>query len=62
MSDTVSQDTREIIIVETQQVACSGGDGSLGHPMVWYQLGPDGRVSCKYCDRQFVLKGSKYDR
>lgn len=41
------------------RVSCDGGGGALGHPIVWYTLGNDGRAECKYCDRVFVHAGKK---
>ena len=46
----------ETIEVEETIVACDGGDGSLGHPKVYLNLGADNTVECPYCDRRFVLK------
>jgi len=50
----------EIIEVDphTENVACDG-DGVLGHPRVWYAFGPHDRVTCGYCDREYVHAGSK---
>lgn len=45
----------ERIMVSTRRVACDGGGGALGHPKVWYDMGDDTSVECKYCDRLFVL-------
>lgn len=50
----------ETIIVTDHHVSCDGG-GALGHPKVWYELGADNEVTCGYCDRRFVLKGSTAD-
>jgi hypothetical protein len=33
-----------------------GRPSDLGHPEVYLDLGPDGRVQCPYCSRLFVLK------
>ena len=46
----------EIIIVsdDTDEVCCDGGNGALGHPMVWYSFDGQDRVECGYCDRCFV--------
>lgn len=52
----------EIIIVETKTVSCDGGGGALGHPVVWYEMGDEDYVECKYCDRRFVLKGGEADQ
>lgn len=51
----------EVVVVDTHRVSCEGVGGALGHPRVYYELGEDGCVDCGYCDRRFVLRGSKYD-
>jgi uncharacterized Zn-finger protein len=43
----------ETIVVESHRVACDGG-GPLGHPLVYLELGEEGRVVCPYCSRLFV--------
>lgn len=45
----------EVIAVpaDTDQVACDGGGGPLGHPIVYYTFDGADRVTCKYCDREF---------
>jgi uncharacterized Zn-finger protein len=52
----------EAIVVSTKRVACDGGGGALGHPLVYMDMGDDGTVECGYCDRRFVLarRGSDY--
>ncbi|MDX1485282.1 MAG: zinc-finger domain-containing protein [Alphaproteobacteria bacterium] len=51
-------DPVEIITTETPVVGCDGG--TLGHPLVYLNLGEDGRVDCPYCGRRFVLaEGAK---
>jgi uncharacterized Zn-finger protein len=42
--------------VETDQmaVACDGPGGALGHPRVFLNLAPTGRVECPYCSRTFI--------
>ena len=48
----------ETIIVETPTVGCDGG--TLGHPLVYLNLGEDGAADCPYCGRRFVLaEGAK---
>ncbi|MDZ4760030.1 MAG: zinc-finger domain-containing protein [Alphaproteobacteria bacterium] len=54
-------DHPEKIVVATRKVACDGGGGALGHPKVWYDMGADDFVECKYCDRLFALKGGSRD-
>jgi uncharacterized Zn-finger protein len=61
MSQTPSFEQPEIIVVTDHKVSCNGGGGALGHPIVWYEMGADDVVECKYCDRRFVLKGGKAD-
>lgn len=52
----MSLEPHEIIEVSKHTVSCDGGGGVLGHPLVYLNLGDNGRVDCPYCDRQFVLK------
>ncbi len=48
----------ETIIVETTEVGCDGG--TLGHPMVYLNLRPDGAADCPYCGQRFALaEGAK---
>ncbi len=51
---TVTPDP-EVIYVNTRRVACDGGGGALGHPVVWYSL-EDGEAECMYCDRKFIYR------
>lgn len=51
----------EVIVVTGKRVMCDGGGGALGHPRTYYDMGQDTAVECGYCDRRFVLKGSKDD-
>jgi uncharacterized Zn-finger protein len=44
----------ETIYVESQTVACNGGGGALGHPKVYLNLGPEGKIECPYCSRLFI--------
>ena len=44
----------EEIVVSTKRVACDGGGGALGHPLVYMDMGEDDFVECGYCDRRFV--------
>ena len=62
MTDTTSHPAPETIVVTERKVSCDGGGGALGHPKVWYEMGHDDMVECKYCDRRFVLKGGKAAR
>lgn len=46
----------ETITVESTRVICDGGEGALGHPRVYLEMGDDVYVECPYCDRKFVLR------
>ncbi len=48
------------VLTESRKVSCDGG-GTLGHPLVWLEMGDDDVVVCGYCDQRFVLKGGKAD-
>ena len=54
---TTSLDPPEVIFVTTTRVACDGGGGALGHPIVYMEMGDSAYVECGYCDRRFVLRG-----
>ena len=45
----------ETIHVDERTVACDGGGGALGHPLVYMDMGGEDFVECGYCDRRFVL-------
>jgi len=45
----------ETVYVDSAVVACEG-ESSGGHPRVFLNLGPDGKVECPYCSRTFILK------
>lgn len=46
-------DAPEVIYVSERRIACNGGGGALGHPVVYYAL-DDGEAECGYCDRKFI--------
>ena len=46
----------EIIEVDQPTVVCDGGDGPLGHPRVYLNMGSKREIECPYCSRRFVLK------
>ena len=46
----------ETIDVEDKVVACDGGDGPLGHPRVYLNMGDKRAVDCPYCGRRYLLK------
>ena len=46
----------EIVEVDSETVACDGGDGPLGHPRVFLNMEGLGQVDCPYCGRRFILR------
>jgi uncharacterized Zn-finger protein len=48
----------ETITVDTETLACDGGDGPLGHPRVYLHMTKSGTVDCPYCGRHYVLAAS----
>lgn len=36
-----------------KEVACDGGGGALGHPMVYLPFGATQSVECYYCGKRF---------
>jgi uncharacterized Zn-finger protein len=44
----------ETVIIDETVANCDGGGGALGHPKVYLNLAPSGRVECPYCSRLFV--------
>ncbi|WP_312134730.1 zinc-finger domain-containing protein [Brevundimonas sp.] len=51
----------EEVRVMQKRVACDGGGGALGHPLVYMEMGEDDFVECTYCDRRFVLVADAQD-
>jgi uncharacterized Zn-finger protein len=44
----------ETVEIDDMVAACNGDGGPLGHPRVYLNLAPSGRVECPYCSRLFV--------
>lgn len=44
----------ETVEIDDTVAACNGNGGPLGHPRVYLNLTPAGRVECPYCSRVFV--------
>ncbi len=64
MSDLISNpavatEPPEIIYVASKRVACDGGQGALGHPRVFLEMGEEDRVECPYCDRLYVYRPAR---
>lgn len=56
MSQTAAPSITETFEVDSVVVACDGGDGPLGHPRVYLNIGREGHIECPYCSRRYVLK------
>ena len=56
MSQTAAPAIAETFEVDRPVVACDGGDGPLGHPRVYLNIGKEGHIECPYCSRRYVLK------
>lgn len=56
MAERGQMEPTEIIDVDSEVVACDGGEGALGHPRVFLNMKGEGRIDCPYCGRRFVLK------
>jgi uncharacterized Zn-finger protein len=52
---TATASPTEIIMVNERVVACDGGGGALGHPLVYLRI-VHREVVCPYCSRLYVLK------
>ena len=59
---TVTIAPPETVKVNAIEVVCDGGEGALGHPRVYLNLGDEGRVECPYCDKLFILEGGPLDK
>jgi uncharacterized Zn-finger protein len=44
----------ETIYIDEAVAVCDGGEGALGHPRVYLNLAPAGKIECPYCSRLFV--------
>jgi len=55
MSNTATA-APEIVETTKTRVSCDGGEGALGHPLVYLSIDEnDGYVECPYCDKRFNL-------
>jgi uncharacterized Zn-finger protein len=48
----------ETVEIDEMVTACSGSGGALGHPRVYLNLAPAGRVECPYCSRVFINRAA----
>ena len=45
----------QFIEVTEKTISCDGGEGSAGHPKVYFSMENNYKVLCPYCSREFVL-------
>jgi len=48
----------ETIYIDEMVAVCNGGEVPLGHPRVYLNLGPAGKIECPYCSRLFVNRAA----
>jgi uncharacterized Zn-finger protein len=48
----------ETIYIDEMVAVCNGGEGPLGHPRVYLNLEPSGKIECPYCSRLFVNRAA----
>jgi uncharacterized Zn-finger protein len=48
----------ETVEIDEMVAACNGNGGPLGHPRVFLNLAPSGRVECPYCSRLFINRAA----
>ena len=48
----------ETIYIDEMVAVCNGGEGPLGHPRVYLNLEPFGKIECPYCSRLFVNRAT----
>lgn len=46
----------DVRYVDSSVVNCDGNGSSIGHPLVFLNLGDDCSVKCPYCSRVFILQ------
>jgi uncharacterized Zn-finger protein len=48
----------QTIEVDRREVACDGGNGPLGHPRVFLNMGSADHIDCPYCGIRFALSAA----
>lgn len=55
-SKNIKSKITEILHVTSKKVSCDGGNGDMGHPKVYLNMGDQGYVVCPYCSKLFTTK------
>jgi len=50
----------ETVEIDDMVTACNGNGGALGHPLVFLNLAPSGRVECPYCSKVFINRAAAH--
>ncbi len=56
---TTSAATVTQVDANVKEVACDGGGGALGHPLVYLPIGNKPFIVCYYCGRRFEKKQTR---
>jgi uncharacterized Zn-finger protein len=51
----MSKPATQTLIVKSRILHCDGGDGPLGHPRVFLNMGAHDHIDCPYCGCKFLL-------
>ncbi|MFV9876194.1 MAG: zinc-finger domain-containing protein [Rickettsiales endosymbiont of Dermacentor nuttalli] len=53
----VNNNITDFIIVKNKHVKCDGiSYNTIGHPLIYLNMGSKNQVTCPYCSRQFIYK------
>ncbi|MAU40312.1 MAG: zinc-finger domain-containing protein [Kordiimonas sp.] len=55
----MTAESPEVVYTDKTRTSCDGGEGPLGHPRVYLEMGQKSSVVCPYCGRKFILKTQK---
>ncbi|WP_138381034.1 zinc-finger domain-containing protein [Luteithermobacter gelatinilyticus] len=53
---------QDIVLVDDHRVSCNGGEGPLGHPLIYLEMAGRKEVTCPYCSRKFVTRERSENR
>ncbi len=45
---------KDIVKVNEKKISCDGGT-DFGHPIVFLNLGAEGKIICPYCSKKYVF-------
>lgn len=50
-----AMEPHQTIEVDSREIACDGGNGPLGHPRVFLNMGAADHIDCPYCGIRYRL-------